>query len=97
LQASDIIFTLNSLILNAFILNSNVSFHGTFNCALLQSAPLSGSVVVESMEAVISHFVYPSLMLDNFPSNNYGVRARYGRPQSAASTSVDKYCVLSKF
>lgn len=49
-----------------------------------------GSVIqVESMEVVISHFVYPSLMLDNFPSNNYVIKQN--------GFSVDKYCVLSKF
>jgi len=31
----------------------------------------SGDRGSNSMEAVIAHFCYPSLMLDNFPSNNY--------------------------
>lgn len=53
LQASDIIFTLLSLILNSFIFNNSSS-----------AAPRT------SMESVISHFVYPSLMLNNFPSTS---------------------------
>jgi hypothetical protein len=54
LQASDIIFSILTLILNSFIVNNSINVVGN-----------------DSMENIISHFCYPSLMLDSFPSNNY--------------------------
>lgn len=71
LQASDIIFTLLSLILNSFI----------FNNSLTRSCSRGAS----DMESVISHFIYPSLMLDNFPSTNITSLDSVGSVSSATS------------